>query len=78
MLLNLAINSLQALAKGGQIVFSTSLRDEWCFVKVADSGGGVNEGIVAKVFDPFSRPRKRVSGLACRSRIRSLWGIVES
>lgn len=62
-LLNLAINSLQAVDKGGKIMFKTSLRNDWCLVEVADSGGGVNEEIAAKVFDPFFTTKEKGVGL---------------
>lgn len=62
-LLNLAINSLQAMPKGGQLFFRTSENDEFCSVSVEDTGNGIDEKILPKIFDPFFTTRETGIGL---------------
>ncbi len=62
-LLNLAVNAIQAVDKGGRIVFRTYATGDMCVVEVADSGGGVNEAILSKVFDPFVTTKEKGVGL---------------
>lgn len=62
-LLNLAINSLQAMPNGGQIAFRTSENGKFCVVEVEDTGGGINEKILPKIFDPFFTTKEKGVGL---------------
>ena len=62
-LLNLAINSLQAMPNGGQIAFRTSENGKFCVVEVKDSGGGIDQKIIPKIFDPFFTTKEKGVGL---------------
>ncbi len=62
-LLNLAINSLQAMPKGGLLNFRTSEDENLCLVEVEDVGGGIDEKILPKIFDPFFTTREKGVGL---------------
>lgn len=62
-LLNLAVNALQAVGDGGHIIFRTEIIGDWCVVEVRDSGGGVNEEILSKIFDPFVTTKEKGVGL---------------
>lgn len=62
-LLNLAINSLQAMPNGGQIAFRTSENGKFCDVEVEDTGGGIDEKILPKIFDPFFTTKEKGVGL---------------
>ncbi len=62
-LLNLAINSLQAMPNGGQIAFRTSENGKSCVVEVGDTGGGIDEKILPKIFDPFFTTKEKGVGL---------------
>ncbi len=62
-LLNLAINSLQAMTGGGRLVFHTSESEDFCVVKVEDSGGGIEPELLPKIFDPFFTTKEKGVGL---------------
>lgn len=52
-LLNLAINSLQAMPEGGELVFRTFQKNDQLHIENEDTGSGIDEAIKAKIFDPF-------------------------
>lgn len=62
-LLNLAINALQAVNEGGRIVFKTNIKDGFCVVTVLDSGEGISEENLPKIFDPFFTTKEKGVGL---------------
>jgi signal transduction histidine kinase len=62
-LLNLAINALQAVSNGGRIAFITKKKNELCVVEVEDSGEGISQANLAKIFDPFFTTKEKGVGL---------------
>jgi two-component system, NtrC family, sensor histidine kinase HydH len=62
-LLNLAINSLQAMPDGGKLFFRTFGEDKFCVVEVGDTGSGIDEKISGKIFDPFFTTKEKGVGL---------------
>lgn len=57
-LLNIAVNSRDAMADGGRLTFRTALDDasggaRQVLVSVQDTGCGIPPAVLAKVFDPF-------------------------
>ena len=62
-LLNLAINSLQAMPNGGKLSFHTFESDKHCVVEVGDTGGGIEGKILGKIFDPFFTTKEKGVGL---------------
>ena len=62
-LLNLAINSLQAMTTGGRLVFHTFESEDFCLVKVEDTGGGIEPELLPKIFDPFFTTKEKGVGL---------------
>jgi two-component system sensor histidine kinase HydH len=62
-LLNLAINSLQAMMSGGRLTFRTFETKEFCAVEVEDTGSGVEDKILPKIFDPFFTTKEKGVGL---------------
>lgn len=62
-LLNLAINSLQAMPEGGEIVFRTFRKDDQLHIETEDTGGGIDEAIKAKIFNPFFTTKDKGLGL---------------
>ncbi len=62
-LLNLAINSVQAMPEGGKLVFRSFQKDDKLFVETEDTGGGIDETVKAKIFDPFFSTKDKGLGL---------------
>ena len=62
-LLNLAINALQAMPEGGKLVFRTFQKDDKLYVETEDTGGGIDEPVKAKIFDPFFTTKDKGLGL---------------
>jgi signal transduction histidine kinase len=62
-LLNIAINSLQAMPDGGKLTFRTFQRDRFLIVEVEDNGIGINEKIAGRIFDPFFTTKEKGVGL---------------
>lgn len=62
-LLNLAINALQAMPEGGNLIFRTIRENEQLRVEVEDAGGGISETVKGKIFDPFFSTKDKGLGL---------------
>lgn len=62
-LLNLAINSLQAMPEGGRLTFRTFQKDNKLYIETEDTGGGIDETVKAKIFDPFFTTKDKGLGL---------------
>ncbi len=73
-------NSLEALVPGGgHIEISATLKDQAIELRVADSGPGIPDSIIARVFEPFFSTKEvgKGSGLGlaiCHGIVRSLGG----
>jgi len=52
-LLNIVLNSIEAMPKGGTITFKTKRANGYVFIEVSDDGIGIPEPIRHRVFDPF-------------------------
>jgi len=61
--LNLALNALQATDKGGQITLTTKQEDGWFVLKVADTGPGIHPKLLPKIFEPFTTSKQEGNGL---------------
>lgn len=65
--LNLAINGLQAIDQAGPgektIILRTLKRDGNCVIEVRDSGSGIDKDHVSKIFDPFFTTKENGVGL---------------
>lgn len=64
-LLNLAINSLQAMSdkNDGRLVLRTFADEEFCVIEVEDNGSGIVEKNLPKIFDPFFTTKEKGVGL---------------
>lgn len=62
-LLNLALNAVQAMPVGGELVFSTEKNDTNVFIEVADTGAGIDEKNFGRIFDPFFSTKEKSFGL---------------
>lgn len=79
--LNLFLNSLQAMKKGGELkveVFSTD--DQTALIIISDTGEGIPEENLDKIFDPFFTTKKGGTGLGlsiCYGIVKSHQGEIE-
>jgi two-component system, NtrC family, sensor histidine kinase HydH len=62
-LLNLTINSVQAMPEGGEIVLSTRVDGARVVMEVKDQGPGISPEHLDKVFDPFFTTKDTGTGL---------------
>ena len=62
-LLNLALNSLDAMPDGGTLAIRLIPANQAVTVEVADSGGGVPENIRSQLFDPYFTTKSDGSGM---------------
>ncbi len=56
-LVNLLLNSIDAMPEGGTITFKTGMEDGHVSVEVIDDGTGMPESIRKRILIPFSRPK---------------------
>jgi signal transduction histidine kinase len=63
MLLNLVINSIQAMPNGGEVVLSAAIQQENLRIGVRDQGCGIPPEIKDKIFDPFFTTKDGGTGL---------------
>ncbi len=61
--LNMLINSHQATQNKGMITLSTYENDSNIFVKISDTGQGMPNDVLARIFDPFFSTKKTGTGL---------------
>ncbi len=62
-ILNLAINSLQAMPQGGHIALRTHQSVVGCVFEIEDTGGGIESELLPKIFDPFFTTKDKGIGL---------------
>ncbi len=59
---NLLLNSAEAMTSAGTITLETSAEEDWVYIKVADTGSGV-QGRVERLFAPFYTTKAEGTGL---------------
>jgi len=62
-LLNLAINALDAMPNGGTVVFRTYKSEGAVAIEVDDTGDGIAADDLDRIFDPFFTTKEKGSGL---------------
>ena len=72
-LLNLCLNSLEAMAQGGRLEVATRLRGGTVTLRVSDTGCGISPEHLQTIWDPFFTTKERGMGLG----LAIVKGIVE-
>lgn len=62
-LLNLLLNSIQALDLGGEIRISLGVKDQITTCAIEDNGSGIKEEDITKIFDPYFTTKNHGTGL---------------
>lgn len=62
-LVNIFVNAIQAMPKGGSLTVKTALRKDSAEITVQDTGPGIPNEIRSKIFDPFFTTKERGTGL---------------
>jgi two-component system, sporulation sensor kinase E len=62
-LVNLVKNAMQAMTRGGTLTLLTGDNDEAVWVSVADTGGGIPQEQINRIFEPFYTTKKKGTGL---------------
>ena len=62
-LLNLVKNAMQAMTKGGTLTLQTGESPEAVWMSVADTGGGIPQEQLNRIFEPFYTTKKKGTGL---------------
>jgi two-component system, sporulation sensor kinase E len=62
-LVNLIKNAMQAMTRGGLLTVETGALPEGVWVSVSDTGGGIPEEQISRIFEPFYTTKKKGSGL---------------
>jgi len=62
-LINLMINSIQAMPGGGKVSITTQVKDTTLLLTVTDTGGGMTEEQIRHAFEPFYTTRSQGLGL---------------
>ena len=62
-LVNLIKNAMQAMSRGGTLTLQTGEASDGVWVSVADTGGGIPQEQIARIFEPFYTTKKKGTGL---------------
>ena len=63
-LINLMKNSMQAMTTGGELEIKTGEAGEGVWVSLTDSGGGIPQEQIKRIFEPYYTTKKKAPGLA--------------
>jgi two-component system, sporulation sensor kinase E len=62
-LVNLVKNAAQAMTTGGTLTLQTGENSDGVWISVADTGGGIPQEQINRIFEPFYTTKKKGSGL---------------
>ncbi len=62
-LVNLIKNAMQAMTRGGTLTLQTGEGSDGIWVSVADTGGGIPQDQINRIFEPFYTTKKKGTGL---------------
>jgi PAS domain S-box-containing protein len=79
-MLNLIANAIEAMGSRGRLSLSTRIEKKNFLIKIQDTGRGIPEKNLIKVFDPFFSTKKGGTGLGlstCQNIVTSHGGMIE-
>lgn len=62
-LVNLIKNAMQSMSTGGRLTLETGETPENVWVRVGDTGGGIDQEQINRIFEPFYTTKKKGTGL---------------
>jgi two-component system, NtrC family, sensor kinase len=80
-MINLIVNAIQAMSKGGTLKIKTSLKNKHLLISIKDTGVGMSEDIKKNIFKPFFTTKESGEGtglglLVCNEIITSYNGFI--
>ncbi len=60
---NILINAIESVDKGGEIHIKTENSDGFAKIYISDNGKGIDEAIIQHIFDPFYTTKEKGAGL---------------
>ncbi len=72
--LNVMINSLESMSNGGNMTITTEMEGDFLVVKIRDTGEGIPEEDIIRIFDPFFSTKPSGVGLG----LSTTYGVVVS
>jgi PAS domain S-box-containing protein len=75
-LINLIINAVQAMPRGGKLVLKATCNENTVFIQIKDTGEGISEEVKAKIFKPLftTKPKGQGLGLAVVKKLTTALG----
>jgi two-component system sensor histidine kinase HydH len=61
--LNIFLNAIQAMNDGGEITINMAVEDAYYLIEIGDTGCGISDDTLRKVFNPFFSTKDKGSGL---------------
>ena len=74
-IINLVVNAIHAMPDGGKLTIQTGIENEWIYLKIQDSGTGIDENIRDKIFLPFFTTKEVDQGTGLGLSV--VYGIVQ-
>jgi two-component system, sporulation sensor kinase E len=62
-LVNLVKNAIQAMTRAGTLILQTGATEDAVWFSVADTGGGIPQEQINRIFEPFYTTKKKGTGL---------------
>jgi signal transduction histidine kinase len=78
--INIATNAIQAMPEGGKLTTDARKGDKFVEVTICDTGDGIPDDVIEKIFDPLFTTRAKGIGLGlavCKSIIERHGGAIE-